>query len=95
MAKTLYEALGVKKDAPAAEIKKAYRKLVREVHPDRNPGDAAAEARFKEVQAAYDILSDPEKRKRYDTVGTAAAGTGYAPPRSPDQMKPMPGEPQK
>jgi len=78
MAKTLYEVLGVAKDASAADVKKAYRKLVREVHPDRNPGDEAAEARFKEVQAAYDILSDPEKRKRYDTVGTAAAGTGYA-----------------
>jgi molecular chaperone DnaJ len=80
--KTLYEALDVKKDASAAEIKKAYRKLVREVHPDRNPGDEAAEMRFKEVQAAYDILSDPEKRKSYDRMGSTngrPGGGGFAP----------------
>ncbi len=76
MAKTLYEALDVKKDATAAEIKKAYRKLVREVHPDRNPGDEVAEARFKEVQAAYDILSDPEKRKSYDRMGSTTGRAG-------------------
>ena len=66
---TLYDSLGVKKDASQDEIKKAYRKLVRQHHPDRNPGDAAAEAKFKEVQAAYDVLSDPEKRKQYDRMG--------------------------
>jgi len=70
MAKTLYDVLGVKKDATEAEIKKAYRKLAREHHPDRNPGDKAAEERFKEVQGAYDALSDPEKRKQYDTFGS-------------------------
>ena len=66
---TLYDTLGVKKDASQDELKKAYRKLVRQHHPDKNPGDAAAEAKFKEIQAAYDVLSDPEKRKQYDRFG--------------------------
>jgi molecular chaperone DnaJ len=71
MPTSLYESLGVPKTATADDIKKAYRKLVRQYHPDKNPGDAAAEARFKEVQSAYDVLSDPEKRKQYDTFGSA------------------------
>jgi molecular chaperone DnaJ len=74
--KDLYDVLGVSKSASPDEIKKAYRKLARKHHPDANPGDAAAEERFKEVQAAYDVLSDPEKRKQYDTVGNRMFGGG-------------------
>jgi molecular chaperone DnaJ len=65
-----YEVLGVAKNADADEIKKAYRKLARQHHPDANAGDKEAEERFKEVQNAYDVLSDPEKRKQYDTFGS-------------------------
>src|SRR5689334_14986176 len=75
---TLYDTLGVKKSASGEEIKKAYRKLAREYHPDRNPGDAAAEERFKEVQGAYDLLSDPEKRKQYDAFGSANGRNPFA-----------------
>ena len=69
-----YKTLGVDKKASAEEIKKAYRKLARQYHPDRNPGDAAAEERFKEIQSAYDVVGDAEKRKQYDAGGGIFGG---------------------
>jgi DnaJ-class molecular chaperone len=69
-----YEVLGVSKSASAEEIQKAYRKLSKKHHPDRNPGDKAAEATYKEVQSANEILSDPEKRANFDRFGTATPG---------------------
>ena len=72
-----YKTLGVDKKATPEEIKKAYRKLARKYHPDRNPGDEQAEARFKEISQANDVLGDPEKRKQYDTgAGPFATGAG-------------------
>jgi molecular chaperone DnaJ len=78
---TLYDTLGVKKGASADEIKKAYRKLAAQYHPDKNPGDASAEEKFKEVQNAYDVLSDTEKRKQYDSFGGDGrrGGPGFDP----------------
>jgi molecular chaperone DnaJ len=72
----LYEVLGVSKEASQDEIKKTYRKLARQYHPDKNPGDPPAEERFKEIQAAYDVLGDPEKREKYDQLGPAMFGAG-------------------
>src|SRR5215813_3988862 len=86
MAKTkdYYEVLGIKRDASEDEIKKAYRKLARKFHPDLNPGDKAAEEQFKNLQAAYDVLSNPEDRKLYDEYGenwrAVNAGAGAPPP---------------
>ncbi|NLV25271.1 MAG: DnaJ domain-containing protein [Deltaproteobacteria bacterium] len=71
MAKDYYSVLGVEKNAGSDEIKKAYRKLALKYHPDRNPGDTKAEARFKEITEAYAVLSDAEKRKQYDQFGAA------------------------
>ncbi len=79
MAEDLYKVLGVSKKATDEEIKKAYRKLARQYHPDRNPDDPKAEERFKEVQGAYDTLSDPEKRKEYDAGGGMFGGFGQRP----------------
>jgi molecular chaperone DnaJ len=76
---TLYDTLGVKKGASADEIKKAYRKLAAKYHPDKNPGDASAEEKFKDVQNAYDVLSDAEKRKQYDRFGDANGRRGFDP----------------
>lgn len=80
MAQDFYDVLGVGKTASQDEIKKAHRKLVRKYHPDRNPDDKQAEERFKEVQQAYDVLSDPEKRKQYDAGGGMFGGFGQGGP---------------
>src|SRR5487761_2517075 len=64
-----YELLGVKRNAPVKEIRQAYRKLARKYHPDLNPGDKSAEEKFKQIQEAYDILSDAKKRQMYDQFG--------------------------
>src|SRR4051794_16634712 len=79
-----YKTLGVPRNASADEIKKAYRKLVRETHPDKHPDDPAAEERFKQIAQANEILSDPEKRQQYDMLGEAgvrgsAPGGGFDP----------------
>ncbi len=77
--KDYYKVLGVPKDATEAEIKKAYRKLAREYHPDANKGNAKAEERFKEISEANDILGDPKKRKEYDEARALVAGGGFRP----------------
>ncbi len=72
-----YEVLGIPKSASEAEIKKAYRKMAKETHPDLHPGDSAAEARFKEVNEAYEVLSDPDKKARYDQYGHAGVDPNF------------------
>src|SRR5204863_2757453 len=74
-----YEVLGVSKGASEAEVKKAYRRLARKLHPDVNPGDKAAQKRFQEVQEAYEVLRDEEKRRAYDRFGHAGPGQGFDP----------------
>jgi len=78
--KDYYAALGVSKDAAAADIKKAYRKLARKFHPDANQGEAAAEEKFKEISEAYDVLSDPTKRKEYDEARALFGSGGFRMP---------------
>jgi curved DNA-binding protein len=78
-AEDMYATLGVPKTASAAEVKKAYRKLARELHPDRNAGDKVKEERFKRVSSAYDVLSDPKKRALYDQYGTEGLREGFDP----------------
>jgi curved DNA-binding protein len=77
--KDLYGALGVARDAGEDEIRKAYRRLARQYHPDVNPNDQKAEERFKEISFAYDVLSDPEKRARYDEFGAQGLQPGFDP----------------
>ncbi len=82
MASDLYAVLGVPKTADADAIKKAYRKLAKELHPDRNPGNAKTEARFKEVNHAFDVLGDPAKRKIFDEFGEEGLREGFDPERA-------------
>ena len=72
-----YEVMGVPKNAPEDEIKKAYRKLAKKYHPDLNPGDKEAEQKFKEVNEAYEVLSDKDKRARYDQFGFAGVDPNF------------------
>jgi len=76
----LYEILELPRKASVAEVKKAYKRLARKYHPDLNPGDKSTEERFKEISEAYSILSDPEKKKRYDTLGTVGEAPAGGPP---------------
>ena len=75
--KDFYKILGVAKDVSDAELKKVYRKLARQYHPDSNPGDAKAEAKFKEISEAYSVLSDKEQRKEYDQVRAMGSGARF------------------
>ncbi|KAB1645036.1 DnaJ C-terminal domain-containing protein [Gulosibacter chungangensis] len=76
--KDFYKTLGVDKDISDAELRKTYRKLARKYHPDSNPGDKAAEEKFKEISEAYDVLSDEEKRKEYDQIRAMGAGARFS-----------------
>jgi molecular chaperone DnaJ len=75
--KDFYKILGVSKDVSDTELKKVYRKLAKEFHPDRNPGDSKAEARFKDISEAYDVLNDPEQRREYDAIKAMGGGARF------------------
>lgn len=77
--KDFYAILGIAKDASDADIKKAYRKLARQYHPDTNSGDAASEKKFKDISEAYSVLSDPEERQQYDAIRAMGGGARFAP----------------
>src|SRR6478672_1790927 len=81
MAEDLYAILGVKRDADADTLKKAYRKLAKDLHPDKNPGNAKAESRFKSVNHAFDVLGDAKKRALYDEFGEEGLREGFDPER--------------
>ncbi len=81
MVKDFYKLLGVSRSASVSDIKKAYRKLARKYHPDLNPGDKTSEAKFKEIQEAYSVLSDAKKQQQYDQFGFV----GDPPPRGPQR----------
>ena len=78
-----YELLGVARKAPLKEIRQAYRKLARKYHPDLNPGDKSSEEKFKQIQEAYEVLSDTKKRQMYDQFGFAGPGQAGGPPQGP------------
>ena len=84
-----YEVLGVEKNASDAEIKKAYRKLAMKYHPDQNPGDKTAEEKFKEINEAYEVLSDADKKARYDQYGFAGVDPNFN-PRSRSALRKRP-----
>src|SRR2546430_11710329 len=97
--KDYYKVLNVSRGASADEIKKAFRKLARKYHPDVNPGDKKAELRFKEINEAYEVLSDPDKRRKYDTLGPnwqeqfgppSGAGTPHYTYSGPPPSTPLP-----
>ena len=77
MSKDYYGVLGLQKGASADEVKQAYRKLSKELHPDKHKGDKKAEDRFKEVNEAYEVLGNPEKKQRYDQYGSADGRAGF------------------
>ncbi|MGJ4845204.1 MULTISPECIES: DnaJ C-terminal domain-containing protein [unclassified Leifsonia] len=83
--KDFYKVLGVSKDVTPAELKKVYRKLARKYHPDSNPGDPAAEAKFKEISEAHSVLGDPEQRKEYDQIRAMGSGARFTAPGSAGQ----------